>query len=144
MRGPRVRPAGNGTRTIGECRVINKPRAEIFAKIRDLRSWPEWSPWLIAEPDAKVDYSGDTSAVGGKYSWDGTVSGSAPAHRSFHVSHTGPCLHLGNAWSVAHTHTRARKLKFPKAGPFHYEVYTTEPGTTPEHEIQTDVYLTVR
>jgi uncharacterized protein YndB with AHSA1/START domain len=304
--------------TVRSSRRIARPRAEVFARIRDLRSWKEWSPWLIAEPDATLEYTGESTEVGGMYSWDGpivgageiehtaidepsrldlairftrpfkskagvafefsdakdggtevtwsmrgkmmaffvpmmrtmigmdykrglhrlgdlmetgsipskieipgivarpafhwvgigrtckmdaiapamegaiselkerltsggitasgpwltfytrwdfksgtttficaapldapaeldgTVSGSASTHRSFHVTHTGPYHHIGNAWFVAHTHTRARKLKCPKGGPFPYEVYTTEPGTTPEHEIQTDVFLTIR
>ena len=56
-------------------RAIKAPRDEIFAKVRDFRSWPEWSPWLLAEPDAQVTYTKNTTNVGGKYSWNGDIVG---------------------------------------------------------------------
>ena len=31
----------------------------------DFKKWPEWSPWLIMDPDTELDYSND----GSKYSW---------------------------------------------------------------------------
>jgi len=46
---------------------INAPAEKVFSAITDFHHWPSWSPWLIAEPEAKVDIAAD----GKYYSWDG-------------------------------------------------------------------------
>lgn len=51
---------------------IEAPPSEIFALVRDFRNWPKWSPWLIADPRTKLDFSDD----GRRYDWDGPVTGS--------------------------------------------------------------------
>ena len=55
--------------------TINVPVEEAYAKIADFNQWPTWSPWLIAEPDAKVEVSGDGKKVGDVYSWSGEIIG---------------------------------------------------------------------
>jgi predicted transcriptional regulator YdeE len=302
--------------TVTRTRIIKKSQPEVFAKIRDFRSWKEWSPWILADPGCKLKYTGDTSAVGGKYSWagdiigagemehtkigepsrlemdlhftkpfkstskvnfecnevrdgtaviwsmegkmpkimipmfrtmismdykrgldrlgdlmetgtinsridvvgivdrpsiywigieascpmddigpsmtktfetlkqrlteakitpklclsiyskwdfktstctyiaafevdqglccDGTTTGLIPEHQAYGVSHYGPYDHLGDAWFTAHTHTRAKKHKCPKGGPFPYEIYVTEPGTVPTTDIRTDIFIPIR
>jgi len=62
--------------------------------------------------------------------------------RVFHVQHTGSYRHLGNGWSVANQIARYRKLKQRREGAF--EVYRSTPPETPEHELQTDIYLPLR
>lgn len=64
----------------GEFRVrrsleIDAPVGQVFAAIVDFKSWPMWSPWLMHEADARIDYSDDYQAEGGYYSWDGKVVG---------------------------------------------------------------------
>ena len=64
----------------GEIRVrrsllINRDRADIFNEVRDFRTWREWSPWLLHEPDARLDYSDAPDQQGGWYSWDGQLIG---------------------------------------------------------------------
>ncbi len=64
----------------GEIRVrrsllIERDRADIFNQIRDLRTWCEWSPWLLHEPDARLDYSDAPDQQGGWYAWDGQLIG---------------------------------------------------------------------
>jgi|TARA_B110000438_G_scaffold206565_2_gene198288 uncharacterized protein YndB with AHSA1/START domain len=51
---------------------ISKPIEETYACVRDFRTWPTWSPWLITEPEAAMVYAPD----GKSYSWDGAVVGS--------------------------------------------------------------------
>jgi len=51
--------------------VINKPASEIYTVLNHFGKWQPWSPWLIAEPDAKVDVAAD----GKSYSWEGQVTG---------------------------------------------------------------------
>lgn len=47
----------------------------VFDQVRDFRSWTEWSPWLIHEPDARLTYSDNAEGEGGSYSWDGKYIG---------------------------------------------------------------------
>ena len=51
--------------------VIAAPAAQIHEIVRDFRTWPDWSPWLIAEPEATLSFAED----GRSYSWDGKVTG---------------------------------------------------------------------
>ena len=41
----------------------------------DFGTWTSWSPWLCAEPDAKVTVTQDSSSVGSIYAWEGEVVG---------------------------------------------------------------------
>ena len=50
---------------------IDAPVDAVRGLVRDLRKWPQWSPWLLAEPDAKLDFGPD----GKWYSWDGRIVG---------------------------------------------------------------------
>jgi hypothetical protein len=43
----------------------------VFDLLRTFRRWPEWSPWLVCEPDARLDFAAD----GNRYGWDGRVVG---------------------------------------------------------------------
>jgi len=62
---------------------IEAPVEVVFAAIVDFKSWPQWSPWLMHEPDTHIDYGDDYQREGGYYSWDGKVVG---AGRLTHVS----------------------------------------------------------
>jgi predicted transcriptional regulator YdeE len=50
---------------------IEAPLGTVYKLVRDFGSWPRWSPWLIAEPTAKVTLAED----GRGYSWEGEVTG---------------------------------------------------------------------
>lgn len=54
---------------------IDAPLDSVFAVIVDLKTWPEWNPWLIHEPDAEINYSENHRAEGGYYNWSGKVIG---------------------------------------------------------------------
>lgn len=51
---------------------IAAPAAQIYPFVRNLREWVNWSPWVLAEPDCKIEYSDD----GKSYAWDGAIIGS--------------------------------------------------------------------
>ncbi|MEM7385901.1 MAG: SRPBCC family protein [Verrucomicrobiota bacterium] len=51
--------------------VIDAPPQAVFEEVRNFKSWIKWSPWLIAEPDARVTYDED----GNGYAWEGDVTG---------------------------------------------------------------------
>ena len=54
---------------------IDASPENVFATVSDFSTWTEWSPWLIAEPEAKVSVSQDPSSVGSTYAWEGEVTG---------------------------------------------------------------------
>ena len=70
---------------------IEAPPDQVFDTVRNLKTWPQWSPWLLHEPDARIDYSSDCTAEGGYYTWDGEIVGAGKlAHveiRSPHAIH---------------------------------------------------------
>lgn len=51
--------------------LIDVPVEQVFAAVRDFKTWPKWSPWLCAEPDCALNFSDD----GLMYSWDGKIVG---------------------------------------------------------------------
>ena len=54
---------------------IDAPVSKVYQMVSDYRTWTTWSPWLIAEPQAKVDISDRSNQVGSTYHWSGTVVG---------------------------------------------------------------------
>ena len=54
---------------------VEAPLETTFAAIVDFKSWPEWSPWLLHEPDAQIAYSDDYQQEEGYYKWEGSVIG---------------------------------------------------------------------
>lgn len=59
------------TYTVRRTQLVNAGIDTVFDKIRDFKSWAEWSPWLIHEPETKLEFSGNCSEEGGFYTWDG-------------------------------------------------------------------------
>ena len=55
--------------------TIEKPPAQVVEFVSDFRSWPTWSPWLIMEPQCKVEYQGTPGQVGAGYHWTGNMVG---------------------------------------------------------------------
>lgn len=51
---------------------INAPVSKVFDILNDMSTWSKWSPWLIMDPDAKVDVAEDHKS----YSWEGNRVGS--------------------------------------------------------------------
>lgn len=48
---------------------------KVFEVVSDFATWPTWSPWLLADPEAEVVIPDDASSVGSMYSWKGEVCG---------------------------------------------------------------------
>ena len=55
--------------------TMNASLETVFDKLCDFKSWPEWNPWLIHEPETRLEYSDDCNQEGGSYSWDGKYIG---------------------------------------------------------------------
>jgi hypothetical protein len=50
---------------------INAPAEQIFPYLNSAKRAAEWGPWMEADPDAKMSYSGPDEGVGSKASWEG-------------------------------------------------------------------------
>ena len=61
-------PKMNITKSI----LINAPADKVYDVVVDFNKWTAWSPWLIMDPEAKVDVATDAQS----YSWEGTRVGS--------------------------------------------------------------------
>lgn len=56
--------------------IIDSKKEDVLALLADFTNWPHWSPWLIIEPTAKLEFSDTQAKVGSSYSWDGELVGS--------------------------------------------------------------------
>lgn len=56
-------------------KTINAPKEVVFNTVNDYKTWPEWSPWLQMEPDAKITYGDKSAGEGATYAWEGDKVG---------------------------------------------------------------------
>ncbi|MES9993309.1 MAG: SRPBCC family protein [Candidatus Thiodiazotropha sp.] len=64
--------------------AIAASQKSLFDKIRDFRSWSDWSPWLMHEPETLLTFSDTPDQLGGWYSWDGkTIGAGRLTHEKF-------------------------------------------------------------
>ena len=61
--------------TVKESIEIEASPKKVMEVLTDYRQWPEWSPWLITEPDAELNYNDSQGQVGASYSWKGELTG---------------------------------------------------------------------
>ncbi|WP_045389014.1 SRPBCC family protein [Vibrio rotiferianus] len=50
---------------------IEKTQSDIIEYLKDFTHWPEWSPWIIMEPECELTYSDEQGVVGSGYQWNG-------------------------------------------------------------------------
>lgn len=55
--------------------VIDAPRATVFALLNDFHQVNKWSPWVEADPNARIDISGPRRGIGATVAWDGNIIG---------------------------------------------------------------------
>lgn len=70
--------------------LINAPIDKVFKIVSDFHTWTDWSPWLVAEPDAKVNVRED----GKFYSWEGDIVGAGEMTISNEVENTSVDIDL--------------------------------------------------
>ncbi|MCM8854133.1 MAG: SRPBCC family protein [Candidatus Thiodiazotropha sp.] len=74
----------DGRFTVRRSLEICTNRKKVFDKVSDFRSWPDWSPWLMHDPDATLVYSDTPDQEGGWYTWDGRIVGAGKLmHQKF-------------------------------------------------------------
>lgn len=67
--------------------TVNANIQSAFDKISDFKTWPDWSPWLIHEPQTRLEFSENYTEEGGFYTWDGQYVG---AGKLTHVQFQAP------------------------------------------------------
>ncbi|MFC4992685.1 SRPBCC family protein [Rubritalea tangerina] len=55
--------------SVSESITIKEKREDVYAFLRDLKNWPEWSPWIICDPECRVDFGNH------RYTWEGAFVG---------------------------------------------------------------------
>lgn len=55
--------------SVSESVILKDDIENVYAYIRDFKNWPEWSPWLICDPEAKV------TTEPNRYEWSGSIVG---------------------------------------------------------------------
>ena len=55
--------------------VINRPKAEVFAYVRQLKKELEWMPWFKKDPDTIIKFKGEEGKVGRALYWKGNKIG---------------------------------------------------------------------
>jgi uncharacterized protein YndB with AHSA1/START domain len=56
---------------ISRSATIDAPPAKVFEQVNDFRKWEAWSPWLKADPTAKVTLEGPPTGKDAVYKWAG-------------------------------------------------------------------------
>ena len=56
--------------------TIDAHAATVFMLVNDFSQINKWSPWLDADPNARIELAGPRSGVGATISWDGNILGS--------------------------------------------------------------------
>ena len=51
--------------------LIDAPPETVHRLVGDLRQWPEWSPWVEADPTIKTTFGPTTTGVGAHQTWTG-------------------------------------------------------------------------
>lgn len=52
--------------------MINRPKAEVYAYLRQLRNQPRWMTWFRKDPDTVLKFKGEDGKVGASFYWKGT------------------------------------------------------------------------
>lgn len=77
----------DGNYSVSRSKLVNAPQQVVFDKLCDFTSWQEWSPWLLHEPDTKLEFSESPSEEKGFYTWEGKIIG---AGKLTHVNLDSP------------------------------------------------------
>lgn len=54
---------------------IRAPADVVFQYVGDLRAWPSWTVWTARDPAMRHEFTGDTRAVGGAWTWNSETEG---------------------------------------------------------------------
>lgn len=73
----------------------------------------------------------------------GFITGNIPSTRAYELHHTGPYVHIGNAWSTLNNMARGKAFKWNKKI-WPWEEYLNDPKETPADQLETTIYFPVK
>ncbi len=76
-----------GAYEVRRSKRVNADRQTVYDKLRDFKSWADWSPWLIHEPETELVFSDNYTEIGGSYAWNGIHVG---AGKLTHIKFDAP------------------------------------------------------
>ena len=53
--------------------IINAPINDVYSLIKDYERFPEWSPFLVSDPEQKNHVTGNNGELGSIFHWEGTA-----------------------------------------------------------------------
>jgi effector-binding domain-containing protein len=56
---------------IERSKMINSPKAVVFAYVNDYKNWEDFGSWVAEDPEMKMSYPQNTIGKGASYSWEG-------------------------------------------------------------------------
>jgi len=60
-----------GNFTVKSSKVINSPKATVFAYVNDYKNWQKFSSWIASDKEMKLSYSPTTTGNGSTLNWEG-------------------------------------------------------------------------
>ena len=57
--------------------LISAPPAVLFARVDNLHTWQEFSPWAKLDPNVRNTYEGPDAGVGASFTWSGNAKAGA-------------------------------------------------------------------
>ena len=61
------------TITITETVYIAEPQAQVFELLRSFEKFPEWSPFIVTDPQQKNHVTGTDGQIGSAFHWEGVA-----------------------------------------------------------------------
>ena len=58
-----------------QTRLIDAPVAAVYARVADLRQWPQWNPWLAADSGAATTFTDSADGKASACAWDSATMG---------------------------------------------------------------------
>ncbi len=55
--------------------TIKVSKENLISSLSNYKEWPKWSPWLIMEPETKLEFNDKQGETGAFYSWSGDMIG---------------------------------------------------------------------
>jgi len=74
--------------------TINKPQAEVFEYIKQIKHQDEFSKWNMTDPNMKKNYKGIDGTVGFVYSWDSNNENVGKGEQEIVAMNDGEKVHM--------------------------------------------------
>ncbi len=74
--------------------TINKPKAEVFEYIKQIKNQDQYSKWNMTDPNMKKEYTGTDGTVGFVYKWDSQDKNVGKGEQEIIAMNDGEKVHM--------------------------------------------------